>query len=112
MTSDPYLSSSLRPCDRFPKLPNLWQAVWTPDASLETEKKQSTHVVQSVKRPALDLGSGHDLAVCEIEPHVGLCADSVGPAWDSLSPPLSASPLLVCMLFLLFLCFRTVCYIS
>ena len=33
-------------------------------------------VAQSVKRPTLDLGSGHDLTVPEIESHVGLCADS------------------------------------
>ena len=34
--------------------------------------------------------------VHEIEPHVRLCADTVGPAWDSLSSPLSLSlPLLV-----------------
>ena len=39
----------------------------------------------SVKRQTLDFGSGHDLTVCEIEPHIGLCADSVEPAWDSLS---------------------------
>ena len=42
-------------------------------------------VAQSGKRPTLGLGSGHDLTVHEIEPHVGLCADSVEPAWDSLS---------------------------
>ena len=43
-------------------------------------------MAQSVKRPTLDFGSGHDLVVCEIEPWVGLSADSVEPAWDSLSP--------------------------
>ena len=32
----------------------------------------------------LDFSSGHDLIVCEIEPHTGLCADSTEPAWDSL----------------------------
>ena len=42
-----------------------------------------------VKRPILDFGSGHDLMVHEIEPRVGLCSDSTGPAWDSLSPSLS-----------------------
>ena len=26
-----------------------------------------------------DFGSGHDLTVCEFEPHVGLCADSSEP---------------------------------
>ena len=28
---------------------------------------------------ASNFGSGHDLAVCEFEPHVGLCADSSEP---------------------------------
>ena len=27
-------------------------------------------VAQSIKRPTLDFGSGHDARVCEIEPHV------------------------------------------
>ena len=51
-------------------------------------------VAPSVKRPTLDFGSGHDLMVCGFEPHVGLCADSTEPAWDALSPSLSAPPLL------------------
>ena len=34
-------------------------------------------VAQSVERP--DFGSGHDLAVREFEPRVGLCADSSEP---------------------------------
>ena len=33
-------------------------------------------MAQWVKRPTLDLGSGHDLMVRESEPCVGLCADS------------------------------------
>ena len=41
-----------------------------------------------------DLGSGDDLAVCEFEPRVGLCADSSEPALDSVSSPLSALPML------------------
>ena len=47
-------------------------------------------VAQSVERPIPDFGSGHDLMVYEIEPRVGLCADSVESAWNSLSfsPPL------------------------
>ena len=49
-------------------------------------------MAQSVKRPALDFGSGHDLVVLEIESHVGVCADSVESVWDSLSYPLSAPP--------------------
>ena len=47
-------------------------------------------MVQSVKRPLLDLDSGHDLAVPEIKLSVVLCPDRVEPAWDSLSP--SAPP--------------------
>ena len=42
---------------------------------------------KSVKRQTLDLGSGHDLVICEIKPRAGLCADSAEPAWDSLSAP-------------------------
>ena len=44
-------------------------------------------MAQSVKRLTPGFGSGHDLTVCEFEPGVELCADSVGPAWDSLSSP-------------------------
>ena len=43
-------------------------------------------VAQSVKRLTLGFGSGYDLVVCGFEPHIGLCADSVEPVWDSLSP--------------------------
>ena len=41
-------------------------------------------MAQSVKHLTLGFGSGHDLMVCGIEPHVRLCADSEEPAWDSL----------------------------
>ena len=41
-----------------------------------------------------DFGSGHDLAVREFEPCIRLCADSLESASDSVSPSLSASPLL------------------
>ena len=37
---------------------------------------------QLVKRPALDLSSGHDLTVREIQPH-----GRVESAWDSRSAP-------------------------
>ena len=40
------------------------------------------------ERPTLDHGAGHDLTVGELEPHMGLCADSTGTAWD-FSHPLS-----------------------
>ena len=43
---------------------------------------------QSVKHLTLDFGLGHDLMVHETEPHVRLCADSMEPAWDSLTPSL------------------------
>ena len=49
-------------------------------------------MAESVKRHTLDFGSGHDLTVREVKPRVRLCADSVEPAWDSLSPSLSAPP--------------------
>ena len=45
-------------------------------------------MTQSVKCLTLHLGSGPDVTVYEIEPCVGLCADSEKPAWDSLSPSL------------------------
>ena len=41
-----------------------------------------------------DLGSGHDLAVCEFKPHVGLCADSSEPGacFGFCVPPPHPSP--------------------
>ena len=50
-------------------------------------------MAQLVKWRTLALGSGHDLMVPGIEPRFGLCAHSTEPAWDSLSPSLSAPPL-------------------
>ena len=50
-----------------------------------------TWVAQLFERGSLDFGSSHDLMVHELEPCVGLCADSAEPAWDSLSLPLSPS---------------------
>ena len=58
-------------------------------------KKEGRLVAQSVKCLINDFGSGHDLMVPEFEPHIRLCADSVGPAWDSVSPSLSFPSLLV-----------------
>ena len=48
-------------------------------------------MAQLVKHLSLDFGSGHDLMVCEFKPHVEACVGTAGPAWDSLSPCLSAS---------------------
>ena len=47
-------------------------------------------MAHSVKRPTLDFGSGHGLTVRELKPHMGFCGDGAEPAWDSLSPSLSA----------------------
>ena len=55
----------------------------------KAEHRWGAWVAQSAERATLDFGSGHDLVVRGIEPLIGLCADSVEPAWDSLSPSLS-----------------------
>ena len=51
-------------------------------------------MAQSVGHLTLGFGSGRDPTVCEIEPHVELCADGREAAWDSLSlsPSLSLRP--------------------
>ena len=51
-------------------------------------------MAQSVERPTVGFDSGHDLTVHEFEPQVRFRADSAEPAWDSVSPSLSAPPLL------------------
>ena len=53
-----------------------------------------TWVAQSVEYPTLDFGSGHGFMVHGSEPHTGLHTGSAEPAGDSLSPSLSAPPLL------------------
>ena len=55
-------------------------------------------VAELVKRLTLDFSSGHDLGIHEIEPLIGLHADSTEAAWDSLSPALSLSALLLFIL--------------
>ena len=69
-------------------------------------------VAQSVKRPTLGFGSGHDLTASwvkfeshgsrlrEFESHIRLCAGSMEPAWDSLDFPLTAPPQLMLSLSL------------
>ena len=47
---------------------------------------------QSVKPPTFDFGSAHDLTVYEFKPCIKVHANSTEPAWDALSPSLSASP--------------------
>ena len=61
--------------------------------SEESAKVWGAWVAQSVEGLTLDFGSGHDLIFCEIEPHMRLCADSLEPAWDSLSSSLSGPTL-------------------
>ena len=50
---------------------------------------RGARVAQSVQRLTPDFGSGQDLTIREIEPCIGLRADSTEPALDSLSFPLS-----------------------
>ena len=57
-------------------------------------------VAQSVERLTFDFGSGHDLTICEMEPHAGLYANSAEPAWDSPSLPLPGLPAHTCALSL------------
>ena len=61
---------------------------------------RGTWVAQSLKHLTLDLSSGLDFAVREMNPCIGLCADSMEPAWDSPSPSLSAPPPLMLSLSL------------
>ena len=62
---------------------------------------QGHWVVQSVKHPPLDFGSGHDFTVRKFEPHIRLCSDSTEPASHSL--PLSLSLSVLPHLYSLFL---------
>ena len=54
---------------------------WPP----QLEKVWGTWVAQSVQHPPPGFGSGHDLTVRGIEPHVRLCADSTACLGFSLS---------------------------
>ena len=55
-------------------------------------------MAQQLKHLTLDLSSGRDLTIHELEPRVGLYAVSAEPAWDALSLCLSLP--LACSLFL------------
>ena len=57
-------------------------------------------VAQSFKCPTLGFGSGYDLTIPEIEPHVWLCTVSAETAQECLFPSLSALPPLSLSLFL------------
>ena len=58
-------------------------------------------VAQSVKHLTLDLSSGYHLTVCEFQLHIRLCVVGMELALDSVSPSLSAPPLLTLSLSLL-----------
>ena len=60
---------------------------------LTTGKGGGASVAQQVKHLPLGFGSGHDLTIHGFKPLIGLYADGREPAWDSLSLPLSVSPL-------------------
>ena len=57
-------------------------------------------MTQSVPRLTLGFGPGHDLTVHGFKSCIGLCADRVETTWGSLSPSLSAPPLLTLFLSL------------
>ena len=52
-------------------------------------------MAQLVKHLTLEFGMGHDHTVHETELCVRFCIDSAVPAWDSLSPSLPLSSLLL-----------------
>ena len=56
-------------------------------------------MAQSVKRLTLNLNSGRDLSVRELEPRVELYTVGVEPAWESVSalPPALSVCLSVCL---------------
>ena len=64
---------------------------------LRKQHNRGTHnwVVQWVNCPTPDLGSSHDLTVCDFDPYIGFCTDGRETAWNSVSPPFCPSPLLV-----------------
>ena len=59
---------------------------------VKTKISQGAWVAQSVEHLTLDLDSGQDFTIHEIKPRVQLCADSMEPAWDSLSLFIFLSP--------------------
>ena len=52
-------------------------------------------MAQLVKHPSLDFSSGHELTVHGINLCIGLYVNGAEPALDSLSPSVSAFPLLM-----------------
>ena len=72
-----------------------WVAGWV----MHFQTKHISGRLDSSVGEASDFDSGHELVVCGFEPLIGLCADSLEPASESVSPSLSAPPLLMlCLL--------------
>ena len=61
------------------------------DITVWKYNNEGAWVAQLVEHPILGF-SGQVLKFPGFEPHIGLCADSREPAWDSLSPSVSAPP--------------------
>ena len=67
----------------------MGQGIQSKDIVLLMKRKtrsRGTWMAQSVKHPARDFGSVHDLMIFEFKRFTGLCSDSTEYAWDSLSP--------------------------
>ena len=62
-----------------------------PGSSLSLEFCRGAWWLTELSVPTLGFRSGHDVMVHAIEPQIGLHADSVESAWDSLSLSLSLS---------------------
>ena len=77
---------------RFTKRQHPQFLSFVSSSNLRAKKNWGTQVAQSGKQQTLEFGSGHDLMVRVFGHSVGLHADSVEAAWDSLSPSLSAPP--------------------
>ena len=58
----------------------LWKEPKCPSTDNGLRRCCGAWVAQLVGHLSLDLGSGHDLMVCESEPCIELCADSLEPA--------------------------------
>lgn len=56
------------------------------------DESRGDWMTQSVKLLILDCSSCHEPTICEMKPHIGLCANSAKPTWDCLFPSLCPPP--------------------